>query len=334
MSYLQRARTLKPLDQALRGKEATTRVGLARVSAIGGRWDEGREHFRLAEEVSPDLRKEFTYLAKRSLFEAKASQRDESDRFLREAQAALSEPAPLWLALAIESTRFQMSAATIKGYAALWAADLKKKCQSQTAGEMASIMRAYLDAGVEYAGRTNHIEGLCVYLKRATRLKFRRADIEGVCEFLSKVDDLEATKLHEKLVKCGLKQHPDSVLLNFQAGVLAMTKSPPPFVPPEAIRHLEKALKLAEGATAPEDTAYLPEIRATLTLLKEMSERVSSLPRPGRGSSRRTRGFELFDDFDFDALDAAQWDDEEMSDDLFEADPRPKPRKQKKPKKR
>ena len=141
MSYRQRARALKPLDPALREQEATIRIGLARKCAIAGRWDEGREQFRAAEELIPDLRGQYSYLARKVLFEAKAGQRDESDRFLQEAQAALPEPTPLWLALAIESSRYQMTAATTKGYAELWTADLKKKCQSQTAGEMASAAR-------------------------------------------------------------------------------------------------------------------------------------------------------------------------------------------------
>ena len=77
-----------------------------------------------------------------------------------------------------------MTKATQKGYAQLWESELKKKCTSETAGEMASLMDGFLSAGVEYTGRAGHIKKVVAYLQRTTRLKYRRVDIERVCEFL------------------------------------------------------------------------------------------------------------------------------------------------------
>ena len=88
------------------------------------------------------------------------------------------------MVLAIESIRYVMSGATRGAYAELWAADLKKKCRSTTAGEMASALHDYLQAGVEYPGREDHVKQLTAYLKRTTRLKYRQIDIEHVCRFL------------------------------------------------------------------------------------------------------------------------------------------------------
>ena len=197
---------------------------------------------------------------------------------MREAQAALPEPTPVWLVLAIESTRYQMTAATTKGYVALWTADVKKKCHSQTAGELASTLNAYLSLDVDYPGREGQIEQVCEYLKRSTRLKFRKIDIERVCDFLGHIPDQKCKELLGKLVKTGLKQHPDSVQLNFQAGIVALAKSQPPFIGPDVIRHLEKALTLAEASKVPKETALLPPIKESLTLINEMRERVGSLP--------------------------------------------------------
>ena len=174
--------------------------GCARQCAVAGRWDEGREQFRAAEELSPNLREEYTYLARRALFEAKAGQPDESDRFQREAQAALPEPAPLWLALAIESARYQMTAATTRGYAALWSAGLKKKVQSQTAGAMAFLVGAYLELDVDYPGRDGQIEQLVQYLNRTKRLNYRQIDIERVCDFLGRVPGQKGKELLTKLL--------------------------------------------------------------------------------------------------------------------------------------
>jgi tetratricopeptide (TPR) repeat protein len=330
MSYVQRARALKPLDQSLREKESVIRIGLARHCALAGQWDEGREHFSAAEVLSPDLRHQFTYLARKSLFEAKASKRDASDQFLKEAQAALDEPTPLWMVLAIESIRYGMSAATTRAYAELWAADLKKKCQSKTAGEMASTLLAYLQAGVEYPGRANHVGQLTAYLKRTTRLKYQQADIESVCAFLHDVPDQE--RLLDKLLKTGLKRYPDSAVLNFEAGMLAITRSSPPFINPAAKIHLEKALTLVEASTLPTMTALLPSIKAALTMINELSFGPRRLPF-GDGPF----GFPM-DDFDpFDFFDDDDFTDDGDDDD-FEVSPRrvprPKSKKHKKQKKK
>ena len=72
--------------------------------------------------------------------------------------------------------------------------------------------------------------------------------------------------------------------------------------------YLEKALKLAEASTVPKETALLPQIKAALTMLNEMSAaplrapriRRRSLPVPGSGRGRRVRRVFFDDDFDED----------------------------------
>ena len=325
MSYAQRARAQKPLDQSLRDQETFIHIGLARTRALAKRWDEGRDQFRAAEELSPDLCKQYSFLARKVLFEAKASERDQSDRFLKEAQAALDEPTPLWMVLAIESIRYEMSAATKAGYAELWSADLKKKCQSQTAGEMALTLHTYMQAGVDYPGRAGHVNQLTAYLKRTTRIKYRQIDIERVCTFLS---DLPAQRgLLGKLLKLGLKQHPESVVLNAEAGKLAVATSKPPFIDPMAKKHLEKALKLAEASTAPTETALLPMIKSQLTMINELSACHADLPFGGGPFGFPDADFDPFELFGGDGFDDDFWP-------APSSIPRKKPKAKKKPKKR
>jgi len=271
MPIVQKARALRPLDESLRTLEWTVRVGLARNHALVERWDEGREQFTAAEELLPECRRQYWYLARKVIFEAKASQARQSDVYLKEAQAGLVEPTPLWLALLIESIRYGMTASHQKGYRDLWAAELKKKCRSETAGEMAALLDSYVLAGVEYPGRAGHIKQLVAYLGRTTRLKYRREDIERVCEFL--VHRQDQARLLDKLVKSGLKHHLGSPLLNLRAGLLGMADATLNARGETARSYLEKALKLAEASTVPKDTALLKEIKAALTMLNEVSER-------------------------------------------------------------
>jgi hypothetical protein len=337
MSCIQRLRALKPLDRALRDQEAAVRIGLARGRAGAGCPDEGRDQFRAAEELSPDLRGEFSYLATKAIFEAKAGNRDESDRFLREAQTALPEPTALWLALAIESTRYRMTAATTKGYLALWTGDLKKKCQSQTAGEMANLLLAYVKSDVDYPGRAGQISQLLVYLKRMTRLKYRQIDIERVCDFLGYLPEKKNQDLLSKLVNHGMKQHPHSAQLHFQAGLVALAKSSPPFLNPDVARHVEKALELAEASKLPKEMELLPSIKKTLTLIKEMSASVRAMPFGSDFLPFGADGLGPNEDWGFDDPDDDFWDDD-MVDDELEREPRSiphaKPKKKKKSSKR
>ncbi len=227
-----------------------------------------------------------------------------------------------------------MTAATTKSYTALWTADLKKKCHSQTAGEMASLLTAYVARGVDYPDRARHLDHLFTYLKRTTRLKYRQIDIERVCDLLGHMSGKKYEDLLSRLVKHGLKQHPGSVQLNFQAGIAAVTKKSPTSIPPAAFKHIEKALKLAEASTVPKETALLPQIKQMLTLINELREKVSRMP----------FGPDPFDFFsaDFDFFDrghlGSEDDDEDEFVDGFDPWPRtvpgPKPTKKRKPRKR
>jgi len=313
MPIVQKARALRPLDESLRELEWTVRVGLARNHALVERWDEGREQFRAAEELLPECRRQYWYLARKVIFEAKASQPGQSDVYLREAQALLAEPTPLWLALLIESIRYGMTASHQKGYAELWAAELKKKCRSETAGEMAALLDSYTLAGVEYPGRAGHIKQFLAFVERTTRLKYRREDIERVCEFL--VHRQDQARLLDKLLKSGLKHHPESPLLNLRAGLIGMANETPKSRGEKARSYLQKALALAEASTVPKETALLKEIKAALTMLNEVSERrfrhfgfddgPFPFPIPGEGDE-----FDEFFDDDFDE-DENEWDDDD-----------------------
>jgi len=312
MPIVQKARSIRPLDESLRELEWIVRVGLARNHALANRWDEGREQFRAAEELLPDCRRQHYYLARKVIFEARAGQAGQSDVWLREAQAVLVEPTPLWLALLVESIRYAMTASHQKGYAELWAAELKKKCRSESAGEMASLLGGYVRAGVDYPGRDVHVKQLLAYLGRTTRLKYRREDIERVCEFL--VDRQDQEQLLGKLLRSGLKHHPGSPLLNFRAGVLEMTSAVRKNRIDTARPYLEKALELAEATTVPKERALLPSIKAALTMLNEVNARGFGHPAFGDGP------FPFPIPGSDDELDEFFFDDDEFDEDDFDDD--------------
>ncbi len=203
------------------------------------------------------------------------------------------EPTPLWLALLIESIRYRMTKATQKGYAKLWEADLKKKCRSETAGEMASLLDRVPWRPDRLRRPAGHIKKVVAYLQRTTRLNYRRDDIERVCEFLGHLQDKRICS--RSCVKLGLKQHPDRPCLNFRAGLFETGKGPFNFggiegatVPrdgPQAGRSIERSqgnalLPNQERA----DLAQRDELRAHGAFPHLVTARRVSLPGPGRSS--------------------------------------------------
>jgi hypothetical protein len=312
------ARRLKPLDESLRQLEWMIRVGLARNSALSQRWDEGRAEFDAAELLLPGSLQEYTHLARRAVFELKAGQAERSDQYLQQAQALLVEPTPLWLALAIEAIRYKLAKTTIDAYTQLWEAGLKKKVRSETAGEMAEHMHAFLVHKIDYPGRGEHFQKVVAYLKRGSRVKYRRQDIEAIVEFLVTLEKPDLA-LVEKMVKLGVKQHPKSVLLNMRMAMVEIPKKKSFFGGGgQAQRYLETALKLAEASTDPKETALLEPIRTQLSLLKEISERIGGLG----GFFGSPFGPPGFEDLDFDDFDL---DDEDDDDDDGWFTPKPAP---------
>jgi hypothetical protein len=320
LSYVVSARKLKPLDDSLRTLEWLIRVGLARQYALEKKWDEGRAEFAITDELIPGDRREFSYLARKAMLEYKACQVEQGDRYVQEALETLVEPAPLWLALLIESVRFKMPKATRDRYVKLWDAELKKKKRSETAGEMAGLMGAFLASDTEYTGRATHVKKLVDYLKKTTTLKYRREDIERVVEFLGELLPKEHAT-YEKLVRAGVWQHQDSVVLHLNAADLDMMRSSVHSflfagVPYGARQHLETALKLAEASTDPKVTAMLPMIRERLGSLQEVSQAIDRFMPPfGSGPFGPGPGFldmmDGYDEDDFEDEDEDDFDEDE-----------------------
>jgi hypothetical protein len=247
------------------------------------------------------------------VFEYKVGQAEQGDRYVEEAKATLVEPSPLWLSMAAESARFQMPKAAIDKYAKLWEADLKKKVRSETAGAIADLLGAFLAANTDYPGRDVHIKQAVAYLGRTTRLKYRHQDIEPVADFLRRQLP-ENQALYQKLVRSGIKQHPDSAELHLHAAeveiqTMTMRRGMSGLIPPGVRQHLETALKIAEASTDPKVTALLPEIRRMLGSFTEVADMFDHFASFGGGPF----GPGFLDMLDFDPDD--EFDDDEFDDD-------------------
>jgi tetratricopeptide (TPR) repeat protein len=276
LDYVRLARALKPLDRSAANLEWILHVASARLHARAKRWEEGRVAFRAAEALQPAQSATFSFLAKRAVFELKARQADLGESLIEQAKAKLVEPTPLWLALQVEAVRYGLSKAHKDRFTGLWKAALKAKCRSETAGELASLLAAHMEADVQYTGRAGHVEDVVDYLRRTTKVKYRREDLREVCKFLDLLPD-EASLL-EKMVRRGLKEHPSCPYFLYMIAELEIRKGPLRCDRRLALERLEKARELAQASSDPGDAALLPTIKERLTMMAEVTEGPAGLP--------------------------------------------------------
>ncbi len=271
LEYARRARTLKPLDPEARDREWAALVSLAREHALKRRFDEARDAFEAADRLQPESSRSLPVLARKAALELKAGRDDRADALIAEARGLLEEPGPLWLALLIEARRYKLSKAKREPFEQHWDGSLAMKCRGETAGALAGLLAPFLAEDVSYTGRESHVRQVVDYLRRTTRLTYRRADLAEVCGLLGLVP--RERKLFETLVRRGVKHFPDAPEFLLMLGALELEKGPFGGDLRGAQRHFERALSLAEAQamTDPKAAALVPRIRESLTGLEDLT---------------------------------------------------------------
>jgi tetratricopeptide (TPR) repeat protein len=311
LAYVLRARALKPLDESIRHLEWSVRVGLASQFAREGRWDEGRAEFAAAEALWPEESSRFRFLARESAFELKAGQDDRAEEFIRQAQGSLPEPTPLWLSLLIESARYGLPKPAHDRFEHLWQAGLAKKGKSETAGALADILGSYIAEGVAYTGKAGHIKEVLAYLKRNSRIRYRREDLALVCAFLGQ--HRKETALLEKLAKRGMKNFPEAPVFYVVVAGLELAKGPFRANLGQARKHLEKALAMAQASGDPNDAAMVARIKEDLSTLEDATSGPLGIPFSGPGGmgGLPRELLDALEGLDFDGFDDFEDDDDE-----------------------
>jgi hypothetical protein len=182
----------------------------------------------------------------------------------------LPEPAPLWLAMAIEARRFQLPKAEIDRFEARWQVAVSGKVRGETAGALADLMGSFVGGKIAYPGRDEHTKQVMDYLRRTTRIKYSRGDLAVTCSFVGLVPG--HGDLFEKLAKRGLKLFPDAPEFPMMMGAAEMEKGPRRANLGLARRHFDAALKLAtaQESSDPKVAAMIPKIRQALTALTDL----------------------------------------------------------------
>ena len=248
----------------------------ARHHALSRRWDEGRSAFEVADRLRPEARDNYHLLARKAAFEFKAGQAERAEQLIAEAKAHLVEPTPLWLALQIEAARYKLPKALKGRFADLWKADLAKRCRSETAGALAGLIDLYVGSDTRYTGRAGHVKDVVAYLRRTSRIKYRREDLENVCRFLALLAG--EGSLLGKMAGRGLKNFPDSPVFLMFSGLQELQRGPFRCNFDLARRQFEKALELAQASGDPRYAELVPRIKKSLAMLTTVAESPFGMP--------------------------------------------------------
>ncbi|MHC5543690.1 hypothetical protein ACYOEI_36150, partial [Singulisphaera rosea] len=267
----------------------------AREHALKGRVAEGRAEFELAAQVSAEKASDYTFQVKRALLEMKAGDRERGESLLREAQGSLADPTPLWLAMVIESHRFQLPKDVVQRYTALFDEGMKKKALAETGGKLAGLLLNYLATNIDYPGRATHVAKVREYLRKTTRLKFQKESLLLACLFLEGfTEELETL---QKLGRKGLKDFSGTPYFHLLAAVNELALGPHRANLQTARKYAEKALEVAQASADRKDQALLPQIKMTLNKIVELSKNpFVRFGRRGRSSPFRDMMADMFEE--------------------------------------
>ncbi|MBS0263339.1 MAG: hypothetical protein JSS02_15460 [Planctomycetes bacterium] len=208
LTYYERARQLKPLDEALFYNVQNVRQGLARVHALAGRWDEGRAEWDQIDLAKLEPQWVIGHMARRAAFEFKAGETARAEDLILSQIETLAQPIVFWLELSIQAARYQLPESLQTRFAVNFQKDAAKKVVGSTAVRLADILGVHVRNGIEYTGRDVHVKVVVDYLGRAARSRFSADDYVSLCRFYSLFPSLEYQL--DKTVQRAVKKYPQS----------------------------------------------------------------------------------------------------------------------------
>ncbi|MDD4269754.1 MAG: tetratricopeptide repeat protein [Pirellulaceae bacterium] len=300
--YADRAQALKPLDQdRIRDLAYAVHLGMARKLGLEGDFDRAREELAGADRLKPAAIEDYRVLARKAVLEIKAGGGLAARRLVEQARRTLSEPAPLWLAMAIEARRYELPKEETWLYEKRWQEALRRRCRSETAGRMCRLLGDFLAMPKSYPERAQHVAWLRGYVRRCTRVKWRADDLRDVCELLSQV---ESAGVRAEFARQGVRKFPQMAYFHLLAAEIEISRGPVQGDWQLAQDGLEKAIELASKSSDPRDKKTAETAARLLHLIETAPED------------------DCEDDWDDDSEDDWEDDDDDDDDDGDEYDGR------------
>ena len=297
--FFERARELKPLDGDISDLVWKTHVEAACSLARSEEYDRARDELAAADRLQPARAGEFEVLARKAVLEAKAGNAGAERRFREQAQDQLIEPAPLWLAMAIEAGRYGLPRQEQWRYEKRWQDALRKRCRSETAGQMCRMLWDRWEMERLNPQHSELERCLLPYVRRCTRVKWRADDLRYVCEFLVATEELT---LVEKFAKKGTRKHPQVGYFYYVIGMMEVARGPFRCDADRAVDHFEKAIELASESSDPRDRKVVENAKRAQSTLRSLQDDLEE----------DDADDDDFDDYDADGEEAYDYDLDEL----------------------
>jgi len=263
------AREQKPLDRETGELLWSTHVGAARELARTEQFDKARDAVAAADRLLPARKDDYDVLARKAVLEIKAGNAGDAQRFVEQAQEVLGEPTALWLAMTVETIRYDLPWQEVCLYEQRWRQSLKRRCRSETASLMCQVLGAQLETSSQPSSRNEaHVRNLLQYVSRCSRVKWRQEDLRRVCEFLEKMAEL---KLLTKFAKQGMRKFPEVGYFHWLMGMMEMEKGPFKFSRHLTIYRFQQAIKLASKSSDLRDKQIVENAKRCLGLVEAAS---------------------------------------------------------------
>jgi tetratricopeptide (TPR) repeat protein len=256
-----RAVKARPHDTNLVARLDFYELGLARLRAQEGRFDEARAI------LAAQLEKETTanrcnILCRQAAVELKAGRQQRGEElFERACEVATSRLVAVFEML-IESIRMPVDSKWIQKIDREFRRGLRAKVDGPSAMVMLKTLPAFASTKVSYDGLQEHQKLILQYLKRARNVAFSEEEMQSICACLQ---ELPTNKLWLDFATRGSREFPQQPAFPFAVASYYLALGPEKCPLPKADEALHTALDLAQDN--PAYAVLMPQIEAALAVV-------------------------------------------------------------------
>jgi tetratricopeptide (TPR) repeat protein len=306
--YVDRVSRLRPRDAAVQSLIWYQRLGVLRQLTRKRRFDEARRQLQEVQAAAPPDVKPYLMDLLQATVEYKAKDAEAAANHLQTAIGKVQEPTVIWLIMHAYADRFGLSREVKNDFRDRFKTAIVHRCETETAGHIASFLRDFVVRRVKYSGLATHQRLVLSYLNRSTKVAWKQEDLYAVCDFLRHLDSWQTQGIFSKLLPLGLRRFPEVPLFPLLQARLVMRDLPYRIDFDDVIEYFERALELNKTAELRLSEDDVENAKTGLAAAQMAREMMSSM-------MGRLGGFlgAEFDDEDED------WDDE---DDDWDDEPR------------
>ena len=316
VAFQTRAVQARPHVDELRATLGFYELGLARLRAQQGKFDEARAILSAQLEQAKPVEKA-RLLCRQAAVELKAGEHALGEALYAQARAVALSPLTATLDMLIEAVRMPVEAKWIRTVERAFQQELKGEWHSLSACYLLDVLSAFASLKIDYAAYEQHQKWVFQYLRRGLKLPLSEAELCHICNGLKY---FASQKLLLDYARRGQKEYPEHPLFPLSQAVHYVMRDPEkcPWDKADDLLHTAHDLAAADPAHAD----LIEPIEALLSMVHSAMDR----QRFNALTSLQGRAFDDRDELSpFEALNALQRlfgnlldEDDDDDDDIFD----------------